>query len=434
MRRGIAGSLVVGVLALCAFFGTATRDAAALPTGNTAQQWNRIAEDTVVTTPGMFQGEGFLYMAYVQSAVWEAMAAIERGYQPLFPPKGRAARGASLDAAIVEAAYRTLLNYFPSQSASLGSLHNDALAQIANGAAKTAGIAVGAGAAAKVIAARSDDGRLPVNTIVPYTPPASAGLAFWEPTPPAFAPAQTPWLGNVRPFVLESGDQFLPPPPPALDSQGWVDQYNEVKLWGRSSPSPRSAEQTDIARFWTTNTVRQYSQLLRDVATDHDLSLQETVRLLTEGELVLADAGIAFINTKYHYGFWRPVTAIAKAGRDDGNPATVQDTSWTPTVTTPNHAEYPGAHGTVTSAIAEVLTDYLGTDEIHVRITSTIVPTMPFRDFATAEALRAEVVNARLWGGIHYRGSTVAGEKMGQEIARWDLDHAFHGSGNNNNN
>jgi len=377
----------------------------------------------------MFQGEGFLYMAYVQAAEWEAMAAIDRGFQPLYPPKGRAEKNASLEAAIVEAAYQTLLHYFPAQSAALGSLHNDALALIPGGPAKTEGMTVGADAAAKVIAARAGDGRMPVGTIVPYTPPASAGLAYWEPTPPGFAPAQTPWLGNVRPFILKSADQFLPPPPPALDSQAWVDQFNEIKLWGRKSPSPRTATQTDIATFWTTNTVRQYSTLLRDVATAHQLSLTETVRLLTEGELVLADAGMAFINTKDHYGFWRPVTAIAKLGRDDGNPATVQDSTWTPTVTTPNHPEYPGAHGTVTAAIAEVLSDYLGTDQINVRITSTTVATMPYRDFATAGDLTAEVVEARLWGGLHFRGSTLAGEEMGRKIARWDLEHAFHGSG-----
>ena len=430
-RRRIAISVVVGVVTLCALLGAGAKNASsALPAGNTAQQWNKIAEDTVVGTPGMFQGEGFLYMAYVQAAEWEAMTAIERGYEPLFPPKGRASRQASLDAPIVEAAYQTLLHYFPTQSGTLSGLHTEALAAIPGGTEKAEGVAVGADAAAKVIDARSGDGRLPVNTIVPYTPPASAGLASWEPTPPAFAPAQTPWLGNVQPFVLKSADQFLPPPPPALDSQAWVDQFNEIKLWGRKTPSPRTTTQTDIATFWTTNTVRQYSALLRDVATAHELSLTETVRLLTEGELVLADAGIAFINTKYHYGFWRPVTAIAKAGRDDGNLATVQDFTWIPTVTTPNHPEYPGAHGTVTGAIAQVLSDYLGTNEINVRITSTTVASMPFRDFATAGDLTAEVVEARLWGGLHFRGSTLAGEEMGREIAGWDLAHAFHGSGN----
>ena len=258
------------------------------------------------------------------------------------PAQGRAAKRASLDAAIVEAASQTLLHYFPAQAGTLNGLRTEALAAIPGGTAKTEGTDVGAEAAAKVIAARSGDGRLPVNTIVPYTPPASAGLAYWEPTPAAFAPAQTPWLGNVQPFVLKSGDQFLPPPPPALDSQTWVDQFNEIKLWGRKSPSPRTATQTDIATFWTTNTVRQYSTLLRDVATTHLLNLTETVRLLTEGELVLADAGIAFINTKDHYGFWRPVTAIAKQGRDDGNPATVQDFTWTPTVTTRTTRSIPG--------------------------------------------------------------------------------------------
>lgn len=429
MKRFIKRFLAVSVLAVFGFTGAAAQDAFALPPGNTAQQWNKIAEDTVVGTPGIFQAEGFLYMAYVQAAVYEAMAAIERGYEPLVPPKIKASKRASLDGAIVEASYRTLLYYFPAQAATLTSAYTDALALIPDGAAKTEGLAVGAKASAKIIAARSGDGRQPVGTSVPYTPPASAGLAFWEPTPPASLPAQTPWIAHVQPFILKSPNQFLPPWPPALGSQDWVDQYNEVKLWGRSSPSPRSALQTDIARFWTTNVVRQFSTLFRDVATGHLLSLPETVRLLTEGEIVAADAGIALLNAKYRYGFWRPVTAIAKAGRDDGNPDTVQDFTWTPTVTTPNHPEYPGAHGTVTSAVAEVLSHYLRTDAINVRITSSTVATMPYRDFATAGDLRAEIVEARLWGGIHYRGSTQAGVKLGRKVAKWDLRHAFHGRG-----
>jgi hypothetical protein len=290
------------------------------------------------------------------------------------------------------------------------------------------GLTVGAKASAEIVATRSGDGRQPVGTIVPYTPPTSAGLAFWEPTPPTFLPAQTTWIAHMQPFILRSPDQFLPPPPPALNSQHWVDQYNEVKLWGRSSPSPRSQLQTDIARFWTTNTVRQYSTLFRDVATSHLLSLPETVRLLAEGEIAAADAGIALLNAKYHYGFWRPVTAIA-SGRTDGNNDTVPDPTWTPTVTTPNHPEYPGAHGTVTSAVAEVLSHYLHTDAINIRITSSTVATMPYRDFATAGDLRAEIVEARLWGGIHYRGSTLAGVKLGRKVAKWDLSHAFHGHG-----
>jgi hypothetical protein len=429
MKRHTARAVVVGLLAVLALAGAAVEKAFALPPGNTAQQWNRIAEDTVVGTPNMFQVEGFQYMAYVQAAAYEAMVAIKRGYEPLVPPKIKASKHASLDAAIVEASYRTLLNYFPAQAAALATAHTEALGLIPDGAAKTKGIAVGGQASAKIVAARSGDGRQPVGTIVPYTPPASAGLAFWEPTPPGFAPAQTPWIADMRPWVLKRADQFLPPPPPALDSQDWVDQYNEVKLWGRSSPSPRSALQTDIARFWTTNTVRQYSTLFRDVATSHLLNLQETVRLLAEGEIVAADAGIALLNGKYHYGFWRPVTAIANTARDDGNAATVQDSTWTPTVTTPNHPEYPGAHGTITSAVAELLSRYLHTDAINVRITSSTVATMPYRDFATVGDLRAEIVEARLWGGIHYRGSTLAGVDLGRKVANWDLRHAFHGHG-----
>jgi PAP2 superfamily len=402
----------------------AGQPAAALPPGNVAQQWNTIAQDTVVNTPGIFINESLLYMAYAQTAVYDAVTSIEGGYQP-YAAKIAAPADASADAATVEAAYRTLIQYFPSQISALSGFRDESLSLIPDGAAKDDGIAVGAAAAADIIAVRADDGRKPVGTITPYTPPASAGPAYWEPTPPAFLPPQTPWLADVRPFVISDADRFLPPPPPALDSQQWVEEYNEVLTWGRATGSPRTQEQTDIALFWSTNPIRQYNTAFRDVATDHQFNLLQTARLLALGNVAAADTQIACWNAKYHYGFWRPVTAIATAGRDDGNPATVKDPTWTPTLTTPNHPEYPGAHGCFSSAMAEVFSNVLGTNRVDITLTSTIVPTMPTRHFERANDLRAEIVEARLWGGLHYRGSSVAGEVLGRSVAKYVLKHAF---------
>jgi hypothetical protein len=416
--------VLVAAIALLVVARPVASQATTLPPGNSAQQWNTIAQDTVVNTPGIFQNEALLYMAYVQAAVYDAVTSIQGGYEP-YGPKIAAPAGASADAAVVEAAYRTLIHYFPAQAATLDSFYGEALGLIPDGAAKTEGITVGNTAAADIIALRTGDGRQPVGTLTPYTPPASAGLAFWEPTPPAFLPPQTPWLRDTRPFVINGADRFLPEPPPALNSREWVDEYNEIKVWGRATGSPRTQEQTDIARFWATNVIRQYNTGFQDVATSHALSLLQTARLLAMGNIVGADTQIACWNAKYHYGFWRPVTAIANPDRDDDNPLTEKDLSWAPTLTTPNHPEYPAAHGCLTSAMAEVFSGFLGTNRIDITLTSTIVPTMPTRHFEWANDLRAEIIQARLWGGLHYRDSSVKGVVLGRKVAQYVLRHAF---------
>lgn len=174
--------------------------------------------------------------------------------------------------------------------------------------------------------------------------------------------------------------------------------------------------------------ITQYNREFREVATQRGLDLLETTRLIGEGSLVAADAQIACMDAKYHYWFWRPVTAInaTDASVTDGNRRTVEEAgTWSPLLTTPNHPEYPAAHGCLTSAMAEVFSDFLGTDAIDVTLASTIVPTMPSRHFASARDLRTEIIGARLWGGLHYRTSSEQGVKLGRRVARYDLAHAF---------
>ena len=412
--------------ALAAIAAFPTSAGATLPPGNAAQQWNAIAQEAVVTTPRMFQNEAFLYMAYAQTAVYDAVTAIDGGYEP-YGPSIAAPPDASPDAAVAEAAYQTLIHFLPAAAGALAGPYAESLAAVPDGPAKTAGIAVGDAAAVQIESLRAGDGLLPAGTLVPYAAPA--GAAAWEPTPPALLPPQTPWLANVRPFVIPDPDRFLPGPPPALDSPEWVRQYDEIKLWGRATGSPRTQEQTDVALFWTTNVVRQYNAAFRDLATAHGFDLLRSARLLALGNVAAADTQIACWKAKYAYGFWRPITAIATPGRDDGNPLTDKDPTWTPTVTTPNHPEYPGAHGCLTSAMAAVFTSVLRTHRIDVTLTSTTVPSMPTRRFATAEDLRTEIVDARLWGGLHFRGSSVAGVKLGRRVSRYVLEHAFRREG-----
>jgi hypothetical protein len=255
-------------------------------------------------------------------------------------------------------------------------------------------------------------------------------------------PPQTPWDGSVQPFLLNKPGQFQPPPPPPLTSQTWVRGFNEVKTYGRAgSNTPRTDEQTAIARFWTANVIRQFNRAARDLATARALDVRDTARLFAMVNTVSADALMSVLNSKYRFLFWRPVTAIDPTsvtadgfgpvpGFDDGNPATVEEPGWRPLVTTPNHPEYPGAHGTNTSAMAEVFSEFLGTDKIDLDIhgfdaAGAAGNLNAVRHYDTTDELRTEIVNARLWGGIHYRFSTEAGVQLGRKIAHYGLNHAF---------
>jgi len=247
-RRAIR---LVGIAIVALAVGTAggtTRNAvAALPPGNAAQQWDKIAEDTVVAS-GVFQNEGLIYMGYVSSAMYRAVSPGER-------------LGQSPEAAVTEAAYQVLLHYFPTQAATLGDLRTQALAAISDGQAKDAGVSYGDRAAEKILRDRADDGLMtPFGTTSSF-PTLTPGPGVWRLTPAAYAPPQTPWVGAVKPFILESGDQFLPGPPPSLSSAEWVAAFNEIKEHG-SNTNPNTSE-TSVARFWTANVIRQYNRLAR---------------------------------------------------------------------------------------------------------------------------------------------------------------------------
>jgi hypothetical protein len=431
-------TIAVTAFVVAASPGTTHNAAAALPPGNTVAQWNKIAEDTVVGS-GAFQSEGFIYAAYVSAAVYDAVVAIEGGFEP-YGPAIPAAAGASVDAAVVEAAYRTLVNYFPSQAATLGALYAEALGLIADGTAKANGQAVGLAAASSIISLRSGDGRMtPIGVSTPF-PTQAPGPGVWRLTPP-FAPPQVPWVANVRRFVLKSVDQFLPEPPPSLESDEWSEAFNEIKAYGGASGSARTEEQTAIARFWSANVIRQFNRVGREIAAAQALSVLDTARLAAMVNLVSADALMSALYAKYHYLFWRPVTAIDPTavvadgfgpvpGYDDGNPATLEQTGWRPLLTTPNHPEYPAAHGVITSAMAEVFSAFLGTNRFGLDIygfdaAGPAGNLNAVRHFDMPNDLRHEIIDARLWAGLHYRFSGVAGVVLGRKVAKYDLRHAF---------
>jgi hypothetical protein len=413
--------------------------APSLPPGNTVEQWNTIAENTVVGS-GAFQSEGFIYMAYVSAAVYDAVVSIEGGYEP-YGSAIAAAPGASTDAAVVEAAYRTLVNYFPAQAATLGAFYSDSLALIPDGAAKTAGQAVGLSAATNIINLRTGDGRLTPIGVTSSFLTLSPGPGVWRRTPAAFAAPQTPWVGNVRPFILQDADQFLPDPPPSLQSSVWVEAFNQIKQYGELTSSTRNDEQTAIAKFWSANVIRQYNRLARDVTDARGLGLLDTARLAAIVNVVGADALISCLFAKDHYLFWRPVTAIDPTavtadgfgpvpGYDDGNAETSEQVGWRPLLTTPNHPEYPAAHGTITSAMVEVFSNFFDTQRLNLDIhgfdaDGAAGNLNAVRHYDMPNDLRNEIIYARLWAGLHYHFSSVAGVVLGRNVAKYDLRHAF---------
>ena len=427
----VAGALAIGLWSSIA-------DAA---TPNTVSQWNQITENSVVGS-GVFQNEGLVYMAYVSAAVYDAVVAIESGYQP-YGPGVTAPAGASVDAAVIEAAYRTLVNYFPAQAMSLDQLYMAALAAIPDGQAKADGQSVGLAAANLIIGLRASDGRMtPIGTTSGF-PTLAPGPGVWRLTPPAFAPPQTPWVGKMVPFLLDSPDQFLPDPPPSLSSAEWIEAFNEIELYGSATSAARTAEQTAIALFWTANAIRQYNRAVRDVIEALGLSLLESARLQAMVNVVGADAQIAVMNAKYHYLLWRPVTAIDPTsvkpsgdlfgpvpGYDDGNPVTIEQSGWRPLAATPNHPEYPAAHGSFTSAMAEVFRTFLDTNHFNLRILGFDPAGSPgnmdaVQIFSTPGELRNQIIDARMWAGLHYRFSTVAGVVLGRQVAKHDLRLGF---------
>jgi hypothetical protein len=392
--------------------------AAASPPARSAVvlDWNATAVDTV-RTAGKLQAEGELYMGYVQAAVYDAVTAIDRRYEQ-YRTSLVAPANASPDVAAAAAAHRVLVNYFPASQPALDKKYSSFIATYPDAGAAAAGAEVGEAAAAAIIGMRAGDVRSGTGGYAFGTP----GPGVWTlPTPDNKATApQTPWLRNITPFMLISPDQFRVEAPPALSSRAFLTQLDEVALYGGSASSLRTPEMSVIARFWTANVINQYNLALRGVAVQHSMDIERAARLLAMGNMVIADAAIACWDSKYAYSFWRPIQAVR-----------VTEPTWTPFLApTPNHPEYPSAHGCLTAAISHVFAIALGTRQIDVDIPGVNPVTLALdpaytRHFQTVHDLTREIENARVWAGYHFRGSVVEGVDLGQAVARFDLQHNF---------
>lgn len=409
IRCGAAATMVV-VIALAL-------PAQAEPTTPAVARWNETATRVVLaTSQTATPSASAIYVAIAQAAVYNAVMAIE-GTHTMYRSSLTADRPASVDAAVATAAHDVLVHYFPAEQAALHSQRDADLAAVADGPAKANGMRVGRAAAAELITMREHDGRF---ASVPE-PADGDEPGEWRRTSPG--PAVTPWTAQVAPFMVNSPEQFRADGPDPLTSDDYAAQFDEVRRYGAKTGSARSPEQTEIARFWTENTVGQYGRAIRGFVAQRRLTNADAARLLATTWLTAADAIITCWNSKYTYLRWRPVTAIRLADTD-GNPSTAADPLWEPLSVTGNHPEYTSGHACLTGAITRSLETFLGSPTIDLTMDAKVTGTT-VHHFRTVDALRTEVENARIYGGDHFRGGGTDGTRTGDHVAKWALARHF---------
>src|SRR5262245_53313298 len=370
-----------------------------------------------------FPGEAGVYMAIAHVAIYDAAVAIQGGYEPY--AVALSAPDASPAAAVATAVHHVLvglqpaLGLTPAQEAILNGRYTDYLAAIPDGAAKSAGIAVGAQVAQAVLALRENDGREDNPTLEDLDPPAP-GPGVWEPNPSG--PVLGLRLPGIDPLALESASQFRPDGPNLLPSAEYAEDFNQIKELGRIDSTARTGEQTTEALFWTDHDARQWNDGLLRLAVARELDLVETARMLAMAHVSGGDALIGCFDAKYHYWFWRPFRAIERADTD-GNPETVADPTWQPLRATPNHPEYPSAHACHTAAVAHALATFFGTDRVTFVLDRRITGTT--RTYERFHEVFMEVNMARVLAGFHFRNSDLEGSNLGRHIARYVTDHFF---------
>ncbi len=393
-------------------------------------QWIEIMNNTVLTANSSPLVTTRV-VALVSASVFDAVNGIHPGYKPLYV-RPNAPGYASQSAAAVQAAYVVLNTLYPSQAASLGAERDASIAALeATERAKSvqAGMAWGQTVASSILALRSTDGFAPpvppfVGVLGIETSPAAVGV--WRPTPLLNASGAGPQFATMTPWVLTRPSQFRLPPPRLLNSPEYASDYNEIKTMGIFSRSSRSADQSELALFWAGNSAVFWNRIASQISASRSLSMAENAHLFALMNVSMADAAIACWDSKYRYVFWRPITAI-RLGDTDGNDSTVPDPTWVPWLDffppgTPPHPEYPSGHSTVSGAAAFILSAAFG-DNTPFTVTSDVRPGT--RAFSSFSAAVAEIADARVFGGIHFRISCVRGNVLGQLVAGYVSQHAM---------
>jgi hypothetical protein len=371
----------------------------------------------------------FMVLAYVHAAIYDAVNAID-GRHTVYAIKPTLANPlASQEAAAIAAAYHVLKSILPDQQAFLDGAYATSLTHIPDSQSKNDGIAIGAEVAQGILALRANDG---LGADIPYT--FGSGPGVYQATPPGFILPVLRDLPYVKPFTLLSPSQFRADGPPSLHSRRWARDFNETKKLGSLNGSSRSQDQTQLGLFYTENPVTFYTRIFRDFAATQGLSLADNASLYARLHLGLGDTLIAIFDSKYHFNFWRPITAIP-VGDTDGNPLTDADPGWMPLTFTPPHPEYPSAHAGNSGMLAETLRSFFHTKKITIQFTSTVPDSGPPRILTSTDQIVEQVIQARIYGGMHFRTANEDGAKVGKQVAKWIAKNYFrrvHNDGQRN--
>ncbi len=415
MRRTAVLCALGTVIALSGLLA-APRGVGASEDTNTVITWNRIMLATFATA-SVPAPAGTRLGATVQAAVFDAVNGIEPRYTPIHVAPA-APDGASRQAAAVGAAYAALVALFPSQKATLDADLAASVASLNKGegdsnAGVATGLAWGNAVAGLIISWRATDG---FNSVLPpYVQGSAPG--DWQPTPGGSGPPKFRTLAITTPFAMTSPSQFRPAGPPALTSEEYAEDFNEVKAYGSATSTVRTAFQTETAKFWQLDTpIAIWDRVADSLAEAHHLSPLRSARLLAMVDMAEADAAIAVWDAKNQFNSWRPVTAIAQAALD-GNPATTVDPTWSPLLVTPYFQEYPSGHSGVSSAAVSVMASFFG-NRVEFMVTSDGLPGVT-RSFTRFSDAVAQVADARVFAGFHFRFSCEDAAQMGKQVAHY---------------
>jgi hypothetical protein len=403
----LLAAVVVSALALAA---------PGLARADTVTHWNSIASSAIFVTAGQPPQVSVPHLAMVHGAVYDAVNAIDGGHEGYLISSRLATPFDSKDAAAATAAYKTLVNIVPGQQPALQAQYDASLAAIPDGAQKLRGIAVGEAAAAAMIAARTDDGRFG-----PFRFLVGSGPGVWKPVLPAFVNDPNAWLKDVRPFLIRDASHFRSKGPLDLRSRKYARELEEVQTLGSATSTERTADQTLAARYWAENPPATWSRIFRTLSANEGLSLVENARLYATLYLTASDALISVWDDKAHYSFWRPITAIREADTD-GNPRTQVDAAWLPLIATPPYPEHPSGHAGLSGSFVRTLQQFFGTDRVGWTDTNNAGLT---RSFTRLSRAIDDVVDARVWSGIHFRTADEQGARIGRQVADYRGRHYF---------
>jgi len=403
----------------------------AVARGDAVTDWNRYASTAIVTNAAQPPPVSALSFAMVQGAVYDAVNAIDQLKHRPYLVAPQANPWDSKEAATAAAAFNVLAGLFPAQAPSLQLTYDAYLASLPDEpvGSKEAGKNVGEATATAMLAAREHDGRFGP---APDLPPVAPGV--WRPTPPSFALDPAPWIGNVKPFLVPDVEMLRTDGPNPLASAAYAADFNEIKTLGSLNSTTRTADQTDAAIFWQVHAHALFNGVFRTLAASHGLDIVESARMFAMTDLAAADAAIGCWNDKYYWSFWRPITAIREADTD-GNPATEADPTWTPLfdpappvatlpkLVTPPFPDHPSGHLCATGAFVHALQNFFGTDKIAFSVFSSKSGTT--RSFDRLSQALKEIIDARVWAGIHFRTADVQGAVLGMKVAHWEKLHYF---------